>query len=181
MYWLYTKCLASSLTHTYMAYNLIHECQPPACIFANFSLRSVSLYIPKSILHSQTRCTQAVEECKGSYFSKWTSSSTADRRCSWPYSTGWCKSLNLSFSSNCSPGDIQIQRFVTTFTIVMYTDSNRIYLAAIRLFRSWLLSRATKIILYKTLIRPVVSYGAEAWTLTKKDEQDLPNVWKENI
>jgi len=35
------------------------------------------------------------------------------------------------------------------------------------------LSRATKIILYKTLIRPVVSYGAEAWTLTKKEEQAL--------
>ena len=28
-------------------------------------------------------------------------------------------------------------------------------------------------ILYKTLIRPVVSYGAEAWTLTKKEEQSL--------
>ena len=41
------------------------------------------------------------------------------------------------------------------------------------LFRSRLLSRATKIILYKTLIRPVVSYGAEAWTLTKKEEQAL--------
>ena len=32
-------------------------------------------------------------------------------------------------------------------------------------------SRATKIILYKALIRPVVSYGAEVWTLTKKEEQ----------
>ena len=29
----------------------------------------------------------------------------------------------------------------------------------------------TKIVLYKTLIRPAVSYGAEAWTLTKKEEQ----------
>ena len=41
------------------------------------------------------------------------------------------------------------------------------------LFWSRLLSRATKIILYKTLISPVVSYGAEAWTLTKKEEQTL--------
>ena len=38
-------------------------------------------------------------------------------------------------------------------------------------FRSRLLSRATKIILYKTLIRPAVSYGAEVWTLTEKEEQ----------
>jgi len=50
---------------------------------------------------------------------------------------------------------------------------NRTYFAAISLFRSRLLSRATKIILYKTLIRPEVSYGAEAWTLTKKEEQAL--------
>ena len=27
--------------------------------------------------------------------------------------------------------------------------------------------------LYKRLIRPVVSYGAEAWTLTKKEQQAL--------
>ena len=39
-----------------------------------------------------------------------------------------------------------------------------------RLFSSRLLPRATKIVLYKILIRPVVSYGAEAWTLTKKEQ-----------
>jgi hypothetical protein len=51
--------------------------------------------------------------------------------------------------------------------------SNRTYFAAISLFRSQLLSRATKILLYKALIRPVVSHGVEAWTMTKKDEQAL--------
>jgi len=48
---------------------------------------------------------------------------------------------------------------------------SRTYFAAISPFRSRLLSRATKIILYKPLIRPVVSCGAEAWTLTKNEEQ----------
>jgi len=48
---------------------------------------------------------------------------------------------------------------------------NRTYFASISLFRGRLLSRATKIILYKTLIRPVVSCGAEVWTLTKEEEQ----------
>jgi len=50
---------------------------------------------------------------------------------------------------------------------------NRTYFAAISLFRSRLLSRATKFRLYKTLIRPVVIYGAETWTMTKKEEQAL--------
>jgi hypothetical protein len=49
----------------------------------------------------------------------------------------------------------------------------RTYFATLSLFRSRLLSRATKILLCKTLIRPVVSYGVEAWTETKKDEQAL--------
>ena len=51
---------------------------------------------------------------------------------------------------------------------------NRTYFAAITLFRSrGFFSRVTKMIFYKTLIRPVVSYGAEAWTLTKKEQAVL--------
>jgi len=63
-----------------------------------------------------------------------------------------------------------IQRF---FLRYQFHNPIKTYFAAISLFRSRLLSRATKIILYKTLIRPVVSCGAEAWTLTKKEEQAL--------
>jgi len=48
---------------------------------------------------------------------------------------------------------------------------NRNYFAAISLFRSRLLSRATEIMLNKTLTRPEALCGAEAWTLTKKEEQ----------
>jgi hypothetical protein len=50
---------------------------------------------------------------------------------------------------------------------------SRTYFAAISVFKSQLLSRATKILLFKTLIRPVVSYGAETWTMTKKEEEAL--------
>jgi hypothetical protein len=50
-------------------------------------------------------------------------------------------------------------------------DNNRTYFAVISLFISRLLSRATKIILYKTVIRPVVTYGVEVWTLTEEEEQ----------
>ena len=47
------------------------------------------------------------------------------------------------------------------------------YFAAISLFRSRLLSTATKILLYKTPIRPVVTYGVKGWTKTKKEEQTV--------
>ena len=47
------------------------------------------------------------------------------------------------------------------------------YFAAISLFRSRLLPRFTKIMLYETQIRPVVPYGAEEWTLTRKEEKAL--------
>jgi hypothetical protein len=50
---------------------------------------------------------------------------------------------------------------------------NITYFAAISLYRNRFLSRATKILLYKTLIRPAVTYGAETWTMTKKEEQAL--------
>jgi hypothetical protein len=47
--------------------------------------------------------------------------------------------------------------------------TNRAYSAHIKLFRSKLLSRNTKLKIYKTLIRPILSYGLEAWTMTSEE------------
>jgi len=57
--------------------------------------------------------------------------------------------------------------YVSMFFCTVHCD------IAISLFRNRLLSRATKVRLYKTVIRPAVTYGAETWTMTKKDEQGL--------
>jgi hypothetical protein len=39
--------------------------------------------------------------------------------------------------------------------------------------KSRIISRNTKTLLYKTLIRPALTYGAETWVLTKQDKQPL--------
>jgi len=62
---------------------------------------------------------------------------------------------------------------------------NRSYFAAISLFRSQHLSRDTKIVLYKTLIRPVVLYGVYR-VLVGKPEGRRPlgrprHRWVDNI
>jgi hypothetical protein len=47
---------------------------------------------------------------------------------------------------------------------------NRAYFADMKLLKSTLLSRHSKVRLYKTLIRPVVTYGAETCTMSAADE-----------
>jgi hypothetical protein len=39
--------------------------------------------------------------------------------------------------------------------------------------KSRALNRTSKLKIYKSLVRPVVTYGCEAWTLTNRDEQNL--------
>jgi hypothetical protein len=41
------------------------------------------------------------------------------------------------------------------------------------MLRSKIVRRAVKMQIYKPLIRPVVTYGSETWTLTKSDENFL--------
>lgn len=51
--------------------------------------------------------------------------------------------------------------------------ASRCYYGLLRHLRSKLLSNKTKCQIYKTLIRPVLIYGCESWTLRKSDEQQL--------
>jgi len=50
---------------------------------------------------------------------------------------------------------------------------NRAYYANIQLFRNQLITVATKMTIYRTLVRPVITYGAETWTMTTDDENAL--------
>jgi len=51
--------------------------------------------------------------------------------------------------------------------------ANRSYFGLKSQFKSQLLSRKTKIFIYKTLARPVLRYAAETWATTKNDERRL--------
>lgn len=51
--------------------------------------------------------------------------------------------------------------------------ANRCFFGLHKYMSSRLISRTSKIRIYKTLIRPVLTYASECWTLTKSDEQSL--------
>ena len=50
---------------------------------------------------------------------------------------------------------------------------NKAYYANSKLIKSKLLKKNTKMKIYKTMIRPVITYSSETWTLTAKDENNL--------
>ena len=53
------------------------------------------------------------------------------------------------------------------------TMANRAYYWLQNHMKSRIISRNTKTLLYKTLIRPVLIYGADTWVLSKQDEHHL--------
>ena len=64
---------------------------------------------------------------------------------------------------------------------VRITQGNRCFFALKHLFRSSLVSRATKLRLYKTIIRPIVMYGSETWPLATKLEKLIETVVKNQL
>jgi hypothetical protein len=50
---------------------------------------------------------------------------------------------------------------------------NKAYYANRQLFNSSLISRSSKLQVYHTLVRPVVTCGSESWTLKMEEERAL--------
>ena len=57
---------------------------------------------------------------------------------------------------------------------------NKAYYANAKLIKSKFLKKNTKMKIYKTMIRPVVTYSSETWTLAAKDENNL-RIFKRQI
>jgi hypothetical protein len=57
--------------------------------------------------------------------------------------------------------------------------ANRAYFALIKLLKSRLLSRKTKMQFYKTVIRPGLTYASETWTSTKNDTRMMEGFERE--
>jgi hypothetical protein len=48
---------------------------------------------------------------------------------------------------------------------------NKAYYANRQLINSSLISRSSKLQIYRTVVRPVVTYGSESWTLTVEEKE----------
>ena len=55
---------------------------------------------------------------------------------------------------------------------------SKAYYANRQLVNSSLVSRSSKLQIYRTLVRPVVTYGLESWTLTMEEERALAFILK---
>lgn len=62
---------------------------------------------------------------------------------------------------------------ITAEIVKRILSANKCYFGLLKYFCSKILSRNIKILLYKTLLRPILIYGSETWVLSKKDENRL--------
>lgn len=53
------------------------------------------------------------------------------------------------------------------------TAGNRTYFSLMSIFKASYVTRITKLKIYKAIIRPVVTYGCQTWTMTKDAEETL--------
>jgi len=58
---------------------------------------------------------------------------------------------------------------------------NKAHYADAKLIKSKFLKKNTKMKIYRTMIRPVVTYSSETWTLTAKDGNNLRIFERQNI
>jgi hypothetical protein len=57
---------------------------------------------------------------------------------------------------------------------------NRSYYALIKILKSQEISKSTKLKVYRKIIRPIVVYGSEGWTMSEHMEEGL-RVWERKI
>jgi hypothetical protein len=57
---------------------------------------------------------------------------------------------------------------------------NQCYYGLQHLFRSRMVSRIVKIKIYETILKPIVMFGCEAWSMAEKDKTRL-NLWERKI
>lgn len=57
---------------------------------------------------------------------------------------------------------------------------NRCYYALGKVMRTRYISKQTKLLIYKTIIKPIVVYGCESWTMTEQQQQQLRR-WERKI
>jgi hypothetical protein len=60
-------------------------------------------------------------------------------------------------------------------------NGNRAYYANIQLFRNQLITVTTKMIIYRTLVHPVITYGSQTWTMTTDDENALRSLERKTL
>ena len=59
--------------------------------------------------------------------------------------------------------------------------ANRSYFGLMNILKAKNINRKYKVIIYKTLIKPVLMFGAETWVLSKADELRLGVFERKNI